>query len=106
MKTKTLLAAAAAALALASSAGAQTAPPALNLSLAPHQTSGAVDKVGVTLKLQAPNAKPGQAFLRLPMVFASVETQRYEAAQIEVTDAKGAVPLASVDDPAAPGGFP
>lgn len=100
MKTKTLLAAAAAALALATSAGAQNAPPALNLTLAPHQSGGAVDKVGVTLKLQAPNAKPGEPFLRLPMVFASVETQRYEAAQIEVTDAKGAVPLVQKDDPA------
>ena len=99
MKTKTLLAAAAAALALASSAGAQNAPPALNLTLAPHQSGGAVDKVGVTLKLQAPDAKPGEPFLRLPMVFASVETQRYEAAQIEVTDAKGAVPLVQKDDP-------
>ena len=99
MKTKTLLAAVAAALALATSAGAQNAPPALNVTLAPHQSDGAVDKVGVTLKLQAPGAQPGEPFLRLPMVFASVETQRYEAAQIEVTDAKGAVPLVQKDDP-------
>jgi hypothetical protein len=100
MKLTTLLAATAAALALATSAGAQGAPPTLALTLTPHQTAGAVDQVGVTLNLQAPGAKPGEAFLRLPMVFASVKTQQYEAAQIEVVDAKGAVPLVQKDDAA------
>lgn len=99
MKLTTLLAATSAALALATGAGAQNAPPALSLTLSPHQTSGAVDLVGVTLKLQAPNAKPGEAFLRLPMVFASVKTQQYEAVQIEVVDAQGPVPLVQKDDP-------
>ncbi|KQW68147.1 hypothetical protein ASE17_06725 [Phenylobacterium sp. Root77] len=100
MKLTPLLAATAAALALATSAVAQGAPPTLALTLTPHQTAGAVDQVGVTLNLQAPNAKPGEPFLRLPMVFASVKTQQYEAAQIEVVDAKGAVPLVQKDDAA------
>lgn len=100
MKLTTLLAATAAALALATGAGAQGAPPALDVTLAPHVSAGEVDKVAVTLKLQAPNAKPGESFLRLPMVFASVKTQAYEAADIQVTDAKGLVPLVQKDDPA------
>mgnify|MGYP001232342753 CR=1 FL=1 len=93
-----LLAATAAASALAASAFAQ-APPALDLTLRPHQTAGQVDFVDVTLTLAAPNARPGENFLRLPMVFASVETARYEAKDIQVIDAQGAVPLIQKDDP-------
>ena len=99
MKLTTLLAATAASFALATGADAQGAPPALDVTLAPHVSAGEVDNVLVTLKLQAPNAKPGESFLRLPMVFASVKTQAYEAADIQVTDAKGAVPLVQKDDP-------
>lgn len=93
-----LLAATTAALALAGAAHAQGAPPSLDLTLRPHASAGAVDTVDVVLKLQAPDAKPGESFLRLPMVFASVETARYEAADIQVTDAKGAVLLVQKDD--------
>lgn len=99
MKFAKLLAATAACLALATAAHAQGARPALDLTLKPEQANGAVDQVVVTLKLEAPNAKPGEAFLRLPMVFASVKTQQYEVADIQVTDAKGAVPLVQKDDP-------
>lgn len=99
MKLTTLLAATAATFALASSAAAQGAPPALDLTLAPQSKDGVVDKLAVSLRLQAPNVQPGQPFLRLPMVFASVKTQQYEASDIEVLDAKGPVPLVQRDDP-------
>lgn len=80
-------------------------PPALDVVLKPHRTAGQVDFVEVTLKVQAPDAKVNAPLLRLPMIFASVETARYQAAEITVTDAKGAVPLVQKDDPADPGNF-
>jgi predicted metalloprotease with PDZ domain len=74
-------------------------PPELNVVLKPHASGGNVDYVDVRLQVQAPEAKPGTAFLRLPMVFASVETARYDAADISVTDQLGPVPLVQKDDP-------
>lgn len=86
--------------ALATGAQAQRGPPpSLDVTLAPHRTQGVVDHVDVTLKVQAPDAKPRAPFLRLPMVFASVESVRYEAGQIEVRDAAGPLHLVQKDDP-------
>lgn len=94
------IAAVLASFALATGAEAQGGPPpALDVTLAPHRTDGEVDYMDVTLKVQAPDAKPGQPFLRLPMVFASVESVRYEAQEIEVKDTAGALPLVQKDDP-------
>ncbi len=88
------------ALALACAAHAQGGPPpALDVTLKPHRTDGQVDYVDVALKLEAPQGAAGSSFLRLPMVFASVESVRYTADQISVTDAKGPLPLVQKDDP-------
>lgn len=105
MSLTKLLAATTAALALAGAAHAQGAPPSLDLTLRPQVSAGAVDAVDIVLKLQSPNVKVGESFLRLPMVFASVETARYEAADIQVTDAKGPVALVQQDDPVDPSNF-
>ena len=104
MSFQKLLAGTAAACAMATGAFAQ-APPALDLTLQPHRSAGEVDFVDVTLKLAAPDARPGENFLRLPMVFASVETARYEAKDIQVADAQGPVPLIQKDDPVDPSNF-
>lgn len=80
-------------------------PPSLGVTLKPHTDGQAVDYVDVRLAVQTPDAKPGQAFLRLPMVFASVETARYEAAAITVIDQAGPVPLVQKDDPVDPSNF-
>lgn len=94
------------ALCLGSTAVAQDSPlPSLDVTLKPHAAGQAVDFVDVRLAVQAPKAKPGEAFLRLPMVFASVETARYEAADITVTDQAGPVPLVQKDDPVDPSNF-
>ena len=95
-----------AALCLGGMAAAQDAPlPSLNVILKPHTTGEAVDYVDVRLEVQAPEAKPGASFLRLPMVFASVDTARYAAADISVADQAGPVPLVQKDDPADPSNF-
>lgn len=95
-----LFAAVLALFAVATSAQAQGGPPpALDVTLAPHRTEGVVDHVDVTLRLQAPDARPETPFLRLPMVFASVESARHEAHEIEVKDAAGPLPLVQKDDP-------
>jgi len=94
------------ALCIGSAAAAQgSPPPSLDVTLKPHADGQAVDYVDVRLAVQAPNAKPGEAFLRLPMVFASVETARYQAADITVVDKAGPVPLIQKDDPVDPSNF-
>ena len=94
------------ALCLGSAAAAQNSPPpSLDVILKPHAEGQAVDYVDVRLAVQTPNAKPGEAFLRLPMVFASVETARYEASDIKVIDQAGPVPLVQKDDPVDPSNF-
>lgn len=94
------------ALCLGNAAAAQgSPPPSLDVTLKPHADGQVIDFVDVRLAVQAPDAKPGEAFLRLPMVFASVETARYEAADITVTDRSGPVPLVQKDDPVDPSNF-
>ncbi len=94
------------ALSLGSAAAAQdAAPPSLDVTLKPHTTDQAVDYIDVQLKVQAPAANPGEAFLKLPMVFASVETARYGANDIKVTDQAGPVALVQKDDPVDPSNF-
>ena len=94
------------ALSLGGAAAAQDAPPpSLDVTLKPHTTDQAVDYVDVQLQVQAPAAKPGEAFLKLPMVFASVETAHYGATEIKVTDQAGPVALIQKDDPVDPSNF-
>ncbi len=94
------------ALCIGSAAAAQgSPPPSLDVTLKPHADGQAVDYVDVRLAVQAPDAKPGEAFLRLPMVFASVETARYQATDITVIDKAGPVPLIQKDDPVDPSNF-
>jgi len=73
--------------------------------LAPHREGDAVDYVDVTLKIEAPDASPGQPLLRLPMVFAGVESVRYESSDIRVEDEMGALALTQQDDPVDPTNF-
>lgn len=77
----------------------------LDVVLAPHLNGDAVDYVDVSLTIEAPDARANAPLLRLPMVFAGVESARYESADLRVEDATGAVPLSQVDDPADPTNF-
>jgi hypothetical protein len=85
--------------------GSASALPALDLVLAPHLSGEAVDYVDVTLKIAAPDARANAALLRIPMVFAGVESARYDSADISVEDAMGSVPITHVDDPVDPTNF-
>ena len=87
------------------SVAANDAPPELQVVLKPHRAGGEVDYVDVRLVLEAPDARPDKPLLRVPMVFASIESVRYEADDIRVSDANGPVPLVQKDDPADAAGF-
>ncbi|HKU41075.1 MAG TPA: hypothetical protein VJR89_23090 [Polyangiales bacterium] len=89
----------------AGSDAAQGSGPRLNVVLAPHRSGDAVDYVGVKLTIEAPNARANAPLLRLPMVFAGVESARYQSADLGVEDAMGTVPLSQVDDPVDPTNF-
>lgn len=81
------------------SRGSAQAPPRLDVQLTPHVAAGEVDYVDVQLTVAAPAARAGASLLRLPMVFAGVDSARYQASDLQVGDAAGAVPLAQRDDP-------
>jgi hypothetical protein len=79
--------------------------PRLQVTLAPHRDGDAVDYVDVSLTVEAPNVFANQALLRLPMVFAGVESARYESADLSVEDDMGMLPLSQVDEPVDPTNF-
>lgn len=78
---------------------ANGAPPRLDLELTPHAANGAIGSVGVTLRLQEPKAKEGEALLRMPVMAVSVPTMAYRAADIEASDAAGRLALSDFDEP-------
>ncbi len=85
-----------------------SAPPgarSLQVVLAPHLSDDAVDYVDVSVTIEAPNLGASAPLLHLPMVFAGVESARYQSADIQVEDAMGMVSLTQVDDPADPTNF-
>jgi len=98
---KTTGLAAAAALALFTAA-ALAAPPKLDVVLKPHQTNGQVTAVDVTMTIEAPKAGKGATLVHLPLVVASIPTQRYDGDAVSARDAKGPLDLNIKDDPPTP----
>ncbi|HKP55232.1 MAG TPA: hypothetical protein VJV78_00850 [Polyangiales bacterium] len=84
---------------------AQGSGPRLDVVLAPHRSGETVDYVDVSLTIEAPNARASAPLLRLPMVFAGVESARYQSADLRVEDAMGTLPLSQVDDAVDPTNF-
>ncbi len=95
-----LLAGAASALAF----GAQAAP-RLETVLKPVRDGGAEV---VAIEVRSVLTEGGEAAFALsaPVTYAGVRGVADRVQNLTVTDARGAVPLAAVDDPVAPGGFP
>lgn len=67
--------------------------------MTPHAANGAIASIGVTLRLQEPKAKEGEALLRMPVMEVSVPTMAYRAADIEASDAAGRLALSDFDEP-------
>ncbi len=95
-----LLATAASVLAL----GAQAAP-RLDTVLKPVRDGG-TEVVAIEVTAELAGGQGDGLVLSAPVVYAGVRGVADRVQDLVVTDAKGVVPLASVDDPAAPGGFP
>ena len=85
--------------------GAPSGLPLLDVVLAPHRNGEVVDYVDVRLTIEEPNAPANRSLLRLPMVFAGVDSARYDSADISVEDAMGDLPLSHIDDPEDPTNF-
>lgn len=75
------------------------AQPRLDVVLTPHVAAGEVDYVDVQVTVEAPAVRAGGALLRLPMVFAGVESARYRAEDLQVSDGQGPLALSQRDDP-------
>lgn len=57
-----------------------------------------VDEIGVEMRLEAPQAKAGEALLRMPVRLVGVPTAAYAPAQVKVHDDEGALSLTAVDE--------
>ena len=79
-------------------------PPRLDVLLSPHSTGGAIDRLAVQMRLQAPNVAAGQVLLRMPLLLASTPTAAYEANAIQATDDKGPLALVAADEAPTPTG--
>ncbi len=90
--------------ALFAAAPSFAAPPRLDLELTPHAAAGGIDAMGVTLKLEQPKVKQGEALLRMPVIVASTPTMAYGADAFEVSDATGKLTLTTFDEEPTPTG--
>jgi predicted metalloprotease with PDZ domain len=107
LRTLALAVTAGASLASLSMRSVEAAPseplPSLRLTLTPREADGAVAYIDATLVISAPNLSRGQALLEMPLIVASIPTQRYDGDALTATDASGALPLTQKD--AAPQSF-
>lgn len=83
---------------------AASTPPAaaIDLVLKPHQSAGAVDFVDIRMTLSGQPTAAGATLVRLPLVVASIPTQRYDGTAIHARDAAGELSLTSKDLPPTP----
>src|SRR5215468_8587757 len=86
------LCAAALAAAFSGIATAAVAPPAIDLVLKPHLNAGHVDYVDVRMTVAHPDVAAGASFVHMPLVVASIPTQRYDGDAVKAHDAAGDVP--------------
>ena len=86
-------------------ASSQDAPARLDVELAPRAAKGVIESVGVTVRLQEPKVKAGEALLRMPVNVVSVPTMAYRAADIEAVDGAGKLALSDFDEPSTPTGI-
>src|SRR5215472_4354574 len=77
-------------------------PPALDLVLKPHQADGKVDYVDVRMVIGHPDVAAGATLVHMPLVVASIPTQRYDGDAIHAKDAAGDLALTSKDEPPTP----
>lgn len=84
--------------------GAQAAP-RLDTVLKPVRDGG-TEVTAIEVKAELAGGEGEALVLSAPVVYAGVRGVADRVQDLVVTDAKGVVPLTSVDDPAAPGGFP
>lgn len=70
---------------------------ALTLTLTPHASAGAIDYIDVTLVIERLEVAQGDTLLRMPLIVASIPTQRYDGDALTVRDDLGALPLLQRD---------
>lgn len=91
---------------LALMAGLMAAPaaaePFLHLNLKPHSSNGTVDYIDVTLNVEQPSLKVGDAALAMPLDIVSVPAMHYDGDTLSAIDSKGALPLSYKDSAFAP----
>jgi len=86
----------------ADTAPAAGAPPSLDLLLKPHQAGGKVDYVDIVMTIAHPGVAAGQTLVHMPLVVASIPTQRYDGDAIHAHDASGDLPLTLKEEPTTP----
>lgn len=90
------------------SAALATEPPAapvpLDVVLTPKADAGQIGALQVHLHLPAPKVAAGAPLLRMPVELVSTPTAAYSAEQIQVRDARGALPLRAIDEAPDPSG--
>jgi hypothetical protein len=86
----------------AGSAAETQAPVPLHLVLSPHESAGRVDFVDVRMTIGHPDLASGAILIHMPLVVASIPTQRYDGGAVRATDARGDLPLTIADEPPTP----
>jgi predicted metalloprotease with PDZ domain len=95
--TSALALATAATMARAAGGPTAAAERALILTLAPHANGNAVDYIDATLVIEGLTVAKGEPVLRMPLVVASIPTQRYDGNALTASDDAGALALVQRD---------
>jgi len=98
-----LLLAVAALIAFAGAAAAAE-PPKLDVVLSPRATGGADSYMGVTMTMQAPSLKAGDALVRLPLKLVGIPTPPWPDDALQARDDQGPIPLTKAEEPPTPQG--
>ena len=76
--------------------------PTLEVVLKPHQTADKVDYVDVHMTVANPAVAADATLVHMPLVVASIPTQRYDGDAIKASDASGNLPLTITEEPPTP----
>jgi hypothetical protein len=90
------------ALAMPAWAAASAALPTLDLTLAPHSTSGAVDRVDLTLRMSRPDVPAGGVLVQSPLVIVGIPGARFDGDALSAEDSRGPLALKVEDQPPTP----
>lgn len=85
--------------------GAKAPHSSLSLTLKPHETGGSLDYMDVLMAVQGLKVVQGATLVKMPLIIASIPTERYDGDALHARDEKGELALSQKDAAPTPAGI-